>query len=662
MKNNKRLLNSKTLILFLLIFFGTVFLLSSQNFNKEKLASNRSLQSTQNNPTDGTSEPTQTLGNRKVALNTTSSNKDPFNKKEIIVKYKSKTLRQDRNYIEEGVAIRQVGLPRYFGDFKKFENQDSTDVQDKIVTLNANPNVVTAQPNYTYTMSSTTPNDTDFSKLWGLKNTGQSISGSYILNNPGTMDKDMNLVKAWDITTDCSNVIVAVLDTGVNYNHEDLINNMWEDSNGKNGYNFIENDDDPMDYHGHGTHVAGTIAAQGNNSIGSTGICWTAKIMAVKVLSDLGSGSTLNVANGIRWAVDNGAKVINMSLGAKISGTDYMYASAIKYARDNDVLTITAAGNDGFNNDESVTANFVPCDITWDNNICVAALDQNYALADFSNYGITSVDVGAPGTNIRSTWFGDSDNNHDNFSSNTGGLWDTFMIGPFNHLMQNPSTQAGYSPDNFNSTDYDQDYSDNITTEQMDLDYAIDPSADKIYFGLDFKVNFGSNSDIYHRYEDSLVISVSNPSSSKTNPLFFINSNFNSLEPVSLNVASICKGLFSCRLSLILDNSQDGVTGKGVDVLQPYFDSKTLKTNRYIIINGTSMAAPHVSGLATMLRSYNNGYSFSEAAESIKNSGDATNSLNGFTTTGKAVDVFKALTYIATPNVSNNTAVVSLNP
>ncbi len=117
-------------------------------------------------------------------------------------------------------------------------------------------------------------------------------------------------------------MIVAVIDTGVNYNHEDLADNMWDGSaSGYNyhGYDFVNSDYDPMDFNGHGTHVAGIIGAVGNNGKGVTGVCWNVKIMAVRVLNAVGEGTTANIVSGINFAVSRGAKVINMSLGGNLS-------------------------------------------------------------------------------------------------------------------------------------------------------------------------------------------------------------------------------------------------------------------------------------------------------------------------------------------------------
>jgi subtilisin family serine protease len=263
------------------------------------------------------------------------------------------------------------------------------------------PNVEYAQPNYIY-HATAVPNDTQYGQLWAFKNTGQPINPNTYTPNAGTAGDDMNIEPAWGHITDCSDVVVAVLDTGVNYTHQDLAANMWNGSP-NHGHDFVDNDDDPMDLEGHGTHLAGIIGAEGNNSTGTTGVCQKARIMAVRVLDALGNVTTATALLGIGFAVANGAKVINMSFVGGGS-FDPAFSDAITSAQNRDVVVVVVAGNENQDNDAAGAR--YPCNFIQPNLVCVAALDQNYALASFSSWGATSVDVGAPGTNILSTWAG----------------------------------------------------------------------------------------------------------------------------------------------------------------------------------------------------------------------------------------------------------------
>ena len=257
------------------------------------------------------------------------------------------------------------------------------------------------------------PNDVQFGDMWPLDNTGQT---------GGAADADIDAPAAWEVTHGSSSMVVAVIDTGVDYAHPDLAGNMWvnvdevagdgidNDGNGfvddVHGYDFINGDGDPMDDQGHGTHVAGTIGAVGNNGLGVTGINWDVQIMALKFLGADGSGSGSDAIEAIRYAVDNGAVISNNSWG----GDPYSQAmhDAIAEARDQQHIFVAAAGNGnafgvGIDNDATP---FYPSGYDLDNVISVAAVDHNDDLGSFSNFGATSVDLAAPGVNILSTTMG----------------------------------------------------------------------------------------------------------------------------------------------------------------------------------------------------------------------------------------------------------------
>jgi len=256
------------------------------------------------------------------------------------------------------------------------------------------------------------PNDSAFSdgRLWGLRNYGQS---------GGTSGIDANVVPAWDLSTGSSEVIVAVIDSGVRYTHSDLAPNMWKNpgeipNNGRDddGNGYVDDvygikseswgsgiSGDPMDDNGHGTHVAGTIGAVANGGGPAVGVAWQVKLMALKFLTAGGSGVTDDAITCIDYAIANGARIINASYG----GGPYSQASkdAIVRANQAGILFVAAAGNDEKNNDWSSS---YPCGYDVENVLSVAAINRHGALAWFSNYGRTQVDIGAPGEEIFSTW------------------------------------------------------------------------------------------------------------------------------------------------------------------------------------------------------------------------------------------------------------------
>jgi thermitase len=262
-----------------------------------------------------------------------------------------------------------------------------------------------------------------FSKQWGMKDIGVSA--------------------AWNITIGSPDMIVAVIDTGVDYTHEDLLPNMWrnsreipdnnidDDGNGYVddlvGWDFADNDNKPYDLAGspietiftganpgHGTHCAGNVAARGGNGIGIAGVAPNVKIMALRFLTLEGGGTTADAIKSIKYAVDNGAKVLSNSWGSE--GEDSAEASenqalrdAIQYAQDKGVLFIAAAGNGhqgvGYDNDNDKAPGY-PASYDHENIVSVAALDVNDKLGSFSNWGRNTVDIGAPGVNVYSTMVG----------------------------------------------------------------------------------------------------------------------------------------------------------------------------------------------------------------------------------------------------------------
>lgn len=279
-----------------------------------------------------------------------------------------------------------------------------------VKTLNQNLLVERAEPNYIY-RALKTPNDLDFSKLWGLKNIGQPDSSKA----EGVEGVDIKAEEAWDITTGSSDVVVAVIDTGINHAHEDLKENMWvndaelkgeagvdDDKNGFiddiYGYDFVNNDGDPMDDHGHGSHCAGTIGAKGDDGKGIVGVAWNVKLMGLKFLSRSGSGSLEDAIKAINYATQMGAHIMSNSWGGG-PYSDLLKAS-IEAANEKNILFVAAAGNHSGNNDKNPT---YPASYDVPNVLAVAAVNNRGQMASFSCYGKKSVHVGAPGVNIYSS-------------------------------------------------------------------------------------------------------------------------------------------------------------------------------------------------------------------------------------------------------------------
>ena len=284
-----------------------------------------------------------------------------------------------------------------------------------IDALRNNPDVEFAEPNYVVRVGAT-PNDPSFGALWGLFNIGQSVNGS-----TGTAGADISALQAWDVTTGSRAHVIGVIDTGIDYRHPDLAANIWSApyafsvtvggrvincAAGSHGFNAITNTCDPMDDHYHGTHVAGTIGAVGNNGIGVAGVNWAASMMGLKFLSSSGSGSTADAIKAIEFAIQARA-VLGSAANVRILSNSWGgggYSQALKNqidaAASAEMLFVAAAGNNGADND--VYPHY-PSSYTSANMISVAATTGRDQRASFSNYGRNSVHLGAPGQTIVST-------------------------------------------------------------------------------------------------------------------------------------------------------------------------------------------------------------------------------------------------------------------
>ncbi len=269
-----------------------------------------------------------------------------------------------------------------FIDVVKVTLDDGVDSTAAIQELEGNNNVRYAEPDAPVELFDL-PDDPYLDELWGL-------------NKTETLD-------AWSGTTGSSDAVISVLDTGIDYDHDDLIQNMWTDEDGNHGYNSIDDDLDPMDDHGHGTHVAGTIGAVGNNSVGVVGVNWDVSLMALKFISAGGTGNVSGAIACLEYVLQRkqmGDEVIatSNSWGSR-SYSNALY-EAIEAHRDEDILFVAASGNYGEDNDYIPV---YPASYNLTNVISVAASDQNDDLASFSNHGLNTVHMAAPGVSIYST-------------------------------------------------------------------------------------------------------------------------------------------------------------------------------------------------------------------------------------------------------------------
>lgn len=278
-------------------------------------------------------------------------------------------------------------------------------ISDAVARYKASGQFTSVEPNYIYHATTTSFNDPKAVSLWGLTR--------------------IQAPNAWDTTTGSANVVVAVVDTGVDYNHPDLSANIWKNTgevagNGVDddgdgyiddvhGYDMANHDGDPMDDKGHGTHVAGTIGAVGNNGIGVAGINWTVKILPMKFMKSDGTGNTADALACYDYLISLkkrgvNIRVVNNSWGG--GGYSQSLKDAIDTAGSLGILTVCAAGNGGSDmvGDNNDVTPYYPANYDSPSLISVAASNQTDAIDSFSNYGATTVDIAAPGDSITSTY------------------------------------------------------------------------------------------------------------------------------------------------------------------------------------------------------------------------------------------------------------------
>ena len=275
-----------------------------------------------------------------------------------------------------------------------------------VTALRAQSGVRYAEPDYLLQLAAT-PDDTSFAQQWGLENTGQLVNG--VRGTPGA---DVAAPAAWNVATDSRAVVVAEVDSGVDYRHPDLAANVWTNPGGvggcpagTRGYNVVAKTCDPLDDFGHGTQVAGVLGAVGDNGAGVAGVAWRATTLPVKWTDAAGHGSTSRLLRALDWvltAKQGGVNVRVVNDSAVFSGTTFSqaFSDELDKLAGNGVLFVTAAGNNRNNNDATPK---YPCSYRKANELCVAATEQHDRLASFSNWGATTVDLAAPCNNVLTT-------------------------------------------------------------------------------------------------------------------------------------------------------------------------------------------------------------------------------------------------------------------
>lgn len=340
----------------------------------------------------------------------------PHKPETLIVCFDTRYAKASRASIHSAVGASRVKAYRRF-PLEVVEVAKGRSLKAVAEAYAARPEVAYVEPNYIL-KAERTPDDPLYPDQWGFHNTGQT---------GGTVDADIDAPEAWELATGSHEVIVGIIDTGIDTTHPDLIDNLWtniaeyegvpgvdDDGNGIiddiHGARWIDGtgvatSGSPMDRHGHGTHVAGTIGATTNNASQVAGTCWQVRLMGLKFLDDSGYGSTADAVSALEYAIDQGAHLTSNSWGG--GGFSQALYDTIAAAGAAGQLFIAAAGNDGSDND---TYPHYPSNYDLDNIISVASSTHTDSRSSFSNWGATSVDLAAPGSSILSTWTGGGTN------------------------------------------------------------------------------------------------------------------------------------------------------------------------------------------------------------------------------------------------------------
>lgn len=545
---------------------------------------------------------------------------------ELIVKYRPGVDRSQRHTLRSAVDSEgrdSLLLPRA----ELVELEPGSSVRQAVDELDSSPEVAYALPNYIQQLQAL-PNDTFFGDMWGLRNSGQAVNG----DPGGTPGADINAPAAWDTTTGSEQVVVGIIDSGVQYRHPDIAANLFtnpgeagakatngvdDDGNGLvddvNGWDFKVDDNDPMDMQGHGTHVAGTVGAQGNNGYGATGVSWEASLLPMKI-GGVGTGTSVAAALEAIVYAGKTADIANGSFGGpSVPELERAYDDAINQSPG--TLFVFAAGN--ASQDIDANSNY-PCNANAPNVVCVGATDQNDQFAEFSNYGPQNVDLAAPGVSVLSTYPEFYDAFNEGFDGGANG-WATGSVDPATFAPNGYDDWGVVHPGDppnaiFHSSTSGRYIPNNITFAQLE---GIDVSGHS-NCGIDFETLFHIEPpDQDGSFFDSLrVFLAADGGADNYEKLFELASSSGeefqqgSLEYLNLQMEldELAKQggpnlVGSKNIGIEFDLASDeAVEGIGALFDNIRFFCTRASSDAVHYLPGTSMAAPHVAGAAALMK------------------------------------------------------------
>lgn len=581
---------------------------------------------------------------------------------EVIVRFKPGTTRAAATAAHARLGARRKREFKVVPGLELAKTSRGRSVEATVREYEAMPEVLYAQPNYVKRIA-LTPNDPQFSGQWGLVNTGQTA---------GVADADIDAEEAWEITTGNRSVTVAVIDTGVDYEHPDLAPNMWtnpgeipgngidDEGNGYvddvHGYDTANNDGDPLDDNGHGTHVAGILGAQSNNAVGVAGTSWNVSIMAIKVFGASGTGTTVDILEAMQYLAQSPARIANNSWGGNhaFDQAEYDAIAAI------DKLFVCAAGNGGADGvgDDNESAPYYPASYDLSNILAVGASTGADGAAAFSNYGAASVDVFAPGVDILSTEMSprilavasDATENAPLFRDEFASLnaWGQYYYPAYPYQ---PWQVNGTSFTSAPSSAANVGYVDNQRM-QIRQKVALDLS------GVDFPaLRFKVRTDL-EPGADVLLWGALDASAGKTTTLGFATGDSGGEYRTAVTDLRGFAGqndiqlIFEIRADSTI-SSAEGYEGVWIDDVSVFdldpgpsgspWAYETRYTDAYVMMSGTSMSAPFASGIAALLLARYPAQSTSWLKATIMSSAEPKSSLSGKCVTGARVNARSAL-------------------